>query len=591
MDPALGALALARAQRRIIAANRFGIPARRPRGVPGRLHRLAGDRLPGPAVLGRHLRPRAGARRWRRRIGDDLRSVGVHQGLAPVLDVVRDLRWGRVEETIGEDPYLVGTIGTAYVRGLESAGIVATLKHFAGYSASAGARNLAPVRAGVRELADVMLPPFEMALREGGARSVMPAYTDTDGVPAAADQQLLTGLLRDSWGFTGTVVSDYFGIAFLETPARGGRRAAAEAAAHALAAGIDVELPTAASATASRCVDAVRAGDVPEALVDRAAAPGAARRSASSACSTTDWRPGAGRPTADRPGLGRRTGRWPAGSPRSRSSCWPTTACCRWPRTPGSRWSARAPTTRWRCSAATRSPRTSLAQHPERAGRAWTSRPLLEALRAELPDAKVDVRAGLRRRTARTRPASRRRCARAAEADVCVAVLGDRAGPVRPGHLRRGLRRGRPRACPVCRASCWTRCSPPAPRWSLVLLAGRPYALGRWHGPARPASCRRSSPGEEGGPAVAGVLSGRVDPVRPAAGERAARPGGQPWTYLAAAAGPARRGQQPRPDAAVPVRPRPVVHLVRLGGRRRTVPEPRSAPTVVRRLGDRPQHR
>ena len=112
-----------------------------------------------------------------------MRSVGVHQGLAPVLDVVRDARWGRVEETIGEDPYLVGTVGTAYVRGLESAGVVATLKHFVGYSASRAGRNLAPVSIGPRELADVLLPPFEMAIRDGGARSVMNAYTDLDGVP------------------------------------------------------------------------------------------------------------------------------------------------------------------------------------------------------------------------------------------------------------------------------------------------------------------------------------------------------------------------------------------------------------------------
>ena len=115
-----------------------------------------------------------------------MRRLGVHQGLAPVLDVVRDLRWGRIEETIGEDPYLVGMIGSAYVRGLESAGIVATLKHFAGYSASRAGRNLAPVSIGPRELADVLLPPFEMALR-AGARSVMNSYTDIDGVPVAAD--------------------------------------------------------------------------------------------------------------------------------------------------------------------------------------------------------------------------------------------------------------------------------------------------------------------------------------------------------------------------------------------------------------------
>src|SRR5689334_4645419 len=202
------------------------------------------------------------------RIGADMRSVGVHQGLAPVLDVVRDARWGRVEETIGEDPYLVGTVATAYIQGLESAGIVATLKHFAGYSASRAGRNLAPVPMGARERADVMLPPFEMAVRESGVRSVMHAYTDTDGVPSAADEWLLTGLLRDTWGFTGTVVADYFGVAFLKT-LHGVADTWAEAAGAALAAGVDVELPTVR--TFGRPLrDAVAAGEVPEALVDRA---------------------------------------------------------------------------------------------------------------------------------------------------------------------------------------------------------------------------------------------------------------------------------------------------------------------------------
>src|SRR5204863_4439822 len=125
-------------------------------------------------------------RRMAARIGATMRGLGVHQGLAPVLDVARDLRWGRVEETIGEDPYLVGAIGSAYVAGLESAGVIATLKHFVGYSASRAGRNLAPVSAGPREIADVLLPPFELALR-AGARSVMNTYTDIDGVPGAAD--------------------------------------------------------------------------------------------------------------------------------------------------------------------------------------------------------------------------------------------------------------------------------------------------------------------------------------------------------------------------------------------------------------------
>ncbi|CAM5253083.1 hypothetical protein SVIOM342S_03765 [Streptomyces violaceorubidus] len=201
-------------------------------------------------------------------IGRDMRSVGMHQGLAPVLDVVRDARWGRVEETIGEDPYLVGTIGTAYVRGLESAGIVATLKHFVGFLPSRAGRNLAPSSVGARERAYVLLPPFEMAVREGAPRSVMHAYTDIDGVPAAADETLLTGLLRDTWGFEGTVVADYFGIAFLKT-LHGIAGDWADAAGAALGAGVDVELPTVKTFGAP-LVEAVTEGRVPESLIDRA---------------------------------------------------------------------------------------------------------------------------------------------------------------------------------------------------------------------------------------------------------------------------------------------------------------------------------
>ncbi len=201
------------------------------------------------------------------RIGATMRRLGVHQGLAPVLDVVRDLRWGRVEETLGEDPFLAGLIGSAYVRGLEGSGVAATLKHFAGYSASRAARNLAPVAVGPRELADVILPPFEMALR-AGARSVMNSYTDTDGVPAAADPALLTTLLRDNLGFTGTVVADYFSIAFLQT-LHHVAVSTEEAARLGLEAGIDVELPS-PNAYAEPLLAAVSAGILDEKLVDRA---------------------------------------------------------------------------------------------------------------------------------------------------------------------------------------------------------------------------------------------------------------------------------------------------------------------------------
>jgi beta-glucosidase len=201
-------------------------------------------------------------------IGASMRELGVHQGLAPVLDVVSDPRWGRVEECISEDPYLVGTIGTAYVRGLQGAGIHATLKHFIGYSASRAGRNHAPVHAGPREIADVYQPPFEMAILDGNARSVMNSYTDVDGEPVASSSALLTGVLREKLGFDGVVVADYFAVAFLEVMhAVAADRGAA--AALALEAGIDIELPT-GDAYLSPLADRIRSGEFDEAFVDRA---------------------------------------------------------------------------------------------------------------------------------------------------------------------------------------------------------------------------------------------------------------------------------------------------------------------------------
>jgi len=268
IDPAAGAASLAHSQRQIMAANRFGIPAQVHEECLTGLAAWQATIFPSPLCWGATFDPDLiedmGAA-----IGGHLRQLGVHQGLAPVLDVVRDLRWGRVEETIGEDPLLVGTIGSAYVRGLESAGIVATLKHFVGYSASAAGRNLAPVSIGPREFADVLFPPFEMALA-AGARSVMNSYTSLDGVPSAADPHLLTGVLRGELGFTGTVVADYFSVAFLHT-LHGVAGSLADAARLALAAGIDVELPTVHS-FGEPLRRAVEDGDVDEALIDRAAA-------------------------------------------------------------------------------------------------------------------------------------------------------------------------------------------------------------------------------------------------------------------------------------------------------------------------------
>ena len=177
-------------------------------------------------------------------IGREARSVGCHQGLAPVLDVSRDVRWGRTEETFGEDPYLVGVLATRYVRGLQgqSRDFLATLKHFAGHSFSEGARNHAPVHLGWRALNDIFLLPFEMAVKQANAGSVMPAYHDIDNEPCHGSRRLLTEVLRDQWGFDGLVVADYVGISLLY---RDHKIAAdsAEAAALAFNAGLDIELP------------------------------------------------------------------------------------------------------------------------------------------------------------------------------------------------------------------------------------------------------------------------------------------------------------------------------------------------------------
>ena len=177
-------------------------------------------------------------------IGKELYSVGSRQGLSPVLDVCRDVRWGRTEETFGEDPYLAGCMAVAYVRGLqgENRRVLATLKHFVGHSFSEGGRNHAPVRIGERELNDTFLLPFEMAVKLAGAGSVMPAYHDIDGEPCSASRHYITEVLRERWGFDGLVVSDYEAIRLLYAH-HGVARDEAEAAALALQAGMDMELP------------------------------------------------------------------------------------------------------------------------------------------------------------------------------------------------------------------------------------------------------------------------------------------------------------------------------------------------------------
>ncbi|MFF4401157.1 glycoside hydrolase family 3 N-terminal domain-containing protein [Streptomyces sp. NPDC001480] len=522
VDPALGAQALARAQRRIAAAGRFGIPAVAHEECLAGFTAWGATAYPVPLAWGATFDPPL-VEELGRRIGRDLRSVGVHQGLAPVLDVVRDPRWGRVEETIGEDPYLVGTVGTAYVRGLESAGVVATLKHFAGYASSAGARNLAPVRAGIREFADVTLPPFEMALREGGARSVMAAYTETDGVPASADPGLLTELLRQEWGFTGTVVADYFGIGFLETLHRVAG-SEAEAAHLALEAGIDVELPT-LKCYGKPLVAAVREGRVPEALVDRAA-----RRVLTQKCELglldEDWRPEPSGPvdldSAANRALARRLAEESVVLLDNPDGLLPLA--------PGTRVAVVGP----RAADALAMlgcysfPSHVLTHHPEvPTGIGIPS--VLEALRAELPDAKVTFAEGCGVSDPDT-SGFEEAVARAAEADVCVAVLGDRAGLFGRGTSGEGCDVTDLRLPGVQGDLLDTLVATGVPV-VLVLLTGRPYALGRWHDRLA-AVVQAFFPGQGGGPAVAGVLSGRVNPSGRLPVSVPHVPGGQPWTYL-----------------------------------------------------------
>jgi beta-glucosidase-like glycosyl hydrolase len=200
-------------------------------------------------------------------IRKEAKQVGCHQGLAPVLDVSRDVRWGRTEETMGEDPYLVGVLATRYVRGLqgENRELLATLKHYVGHSFSEGARNHAPVHLGFKELNDIFLLPFEMAVKQANAGSVMPAYHDIDNEPCHASRFLLTEVLRNQWGFDGLVVADYAGINLLHTH-HGVAKDRAEAAAQAFNAGLDIELP--GFECAEHLQEAIERSDISEEKID-----------------------------------------------------------------------------------------------------------------------------------------------------------------------------------------------------------------------------------------------------------------------------------------------------------------------------------
>lgn len=198
-------------QRWVIAHNRLGIPAL---FIEEALHGFdTGTVFPAPINLAATWDP-AIAQQTGSAIAAEARATGVGMILAPVLDLARDPRWGRVEEDFGEDPYLTGQLGLAYVRGAQGENlnsdhsVVAEPKHFAGHGSPEGGTNTSPVHMGERELRTMMLRGFEPAFREGHAMGAMAAYHEIDGIPVTADPFLLKKILRDEWSFKGFVLSD-----------------------------------------------------------------------------------------------------------------------------------------------------------------------------------------------------------------------------------------------------------------------------------------------------------------------------------------------------------------------------------------------
>lgn len=272
--PSARARVLNAVQRYLMEHTRLGIPAM-----------VAGECLHGHMARGATIFPQAigMASTWNPRLvarvagiaAFEGRAAGVAQAFAPDLDLARDPRWGRVEETYGEDPYLVSRMGVAYIRAMQGSKrpldrrhMVCTAKHFAAHGSPEGGINLAPVASGMREVRSVYLPPFEAAVREGDVLSVMPAYSELDGVPASSSRWLLTELLRDEWHFRGCVFSDYGAVRMLER-FHCVAASASEAGTMALKAGMDVEAPG-AYGFGDRLLELVSQNKVPIAMVDRA---------------------------------------------------------------------------------------------------------------------------------------------------------------------------------------------------------------------------------------------------------------------------------------------------------------------------------
>ncbi len=246
LDPVAAARAGNQLQKFLIEETRLGIPAILHEESCCGAVLLGGTAYPQIIGLASTFQPEL-AEKMTRAIRKQLLAIGARQSLAPVLDVSRDPRWGRTEETFGEDPMLVSHFGMAYVRGLQGEnlanGVMATGKHFIGHSLSQGGQNCAPVHVGMRELYEVFLAPFQAAIRDAGLAAIMNSYPELDGEVVAVSRRILTDLLRNELGFNGLVVSDYEAIVMIHNfhnvavdKSTAGRLA--------LNAGIDVELPT-----------------------------------------------------------------------------------------------------------------------------------------------------------------------------------------------------------------------------------------------------------------------------------------------------------------------------------------------------------
>ncbi len=248
-------------------------------GIPAILHEescsgamfLGGTAFPQMIGLASTFQPEL-AEKMTQVIRRQLMAIGARQALAPVLDVARDPRWGRTEETFGEDPTLISHFGVAYIRGMQGSdlaqGVLATGKHFIGHSLSQGGLNCGPIHLGMRELYDVLLPPFQAAIRDAGMATIMNSYPELDGEVIAASRAILTDLLRNELGFTGLVVSDYDAVIMLHNFHRVAENKAL-AGSLALKAGIDVELPTVVC-YGDALKDALASGDLDLETIDTA---------------------------------------------------------------------------------------------------------------------------------------------------------------------------------------------------------------------------------------------------------------------------------------------------------------------------------